>query len=58
MPTYEYRCPECRKKISVILSIKEHAAKKAKCPKCGGMKQKSEVLRIDGQEGYQFTLNG
>ena len=37
MPTYEYRCPKCSK-FSVILSIKEHDAKKAKCPKCGGKK--------------------
>jgi len=38
MPTYEYRCPKCSKQFSVILSIKEHDAKKAKCPKCGGKK--------------------
>jgi putative FmdB family regulatory protein len=38
MPTYEYRCPECKKQFSVILSIKEHDGKKAKCPKCGGKK--------------------
>jgi len=38
MPSYEYRCPKCNKKFSVLLSIKEHDAKKAKCPKCGGRK--------------------
>jgi putative FmdB family regulatory protein len=38
MPSYEYRCPKCNKEFSVILSIKEHDTKKAKCPKCGGKK--------------------
>jgi len=38
MPSYEYRCPKCSKKFTLILSIAEHDAKKAKCPKCGGRK--------------------
>lgn len=38
MPTYEYRCLKCNKNFSVILSMKEHDGKKAKCPKCGGKK--------------------
>lgn len=38
MPNYEYRCPKCNKKFTVILSIKEHDAGKAKCPKCGEKK--------------------
>jgi len=38
MPNYEYRCLDCKKDFSIILSIKEHDAKKAKCPKCGRKK--------------------
>jgi putative FmdB family regulatory protein len=38
MPTYEYQCPKCNKKFSLVLSIKDHDAGKAKCPKCGGKK--------------------
>ena len=38
MPSYEYRCPDCRKKFSVFLTMKEHDARKVKCPKCGGKK--------------------
>jgi putative FmdB family regulatory protein len=38
MPTYEYLCSKCEKKFTVILSIKDHDAGKAKCPKCGGKK--------------------
>jgi len=38
MPSYEYRCPKCSKKFTLILSIGEHDAGKVKCPKCGGKK--------------------
>ncbi|HWP59984.1 MAG TPA: zinc ribbon domain-containing protein [Candidatus Acidoferrales bacterium] len=35
MPTYEYRCLNCKRKFTVMVSISEHDAKKVKCPKCG-----------------------
>jgi putative FmdB family regulatory protein len=38
MPSYDYRCPNCKKKFTAMLSMREHDAKKAKCPKCGGKK--------------------
>jgi len=38
MPSYDYRCPKCKKKFTALLSIGEHDAGKAKCPKCGGKK--------------------
>jgi putative FmdB family regulatory protein len=38
MPTYEYLCPKCKKKFTLVLSMKDHEARKAKCPKCGGKK--------------------
>lgn len=38
MPTYDYHCPKCKKKFSLVLSIKDHDAGKAKCPKCGSKK--------------------
>ena len=38
MPSYEYQCLKCHEKFTLILSISEHDAGKAKCPKCGGKK--------------------
>jgi len=35
MPTYEYRCNECRKSFTRDESIAEHQAQTPKCPKCG-----------------------
>jgi putative FmdB family regulatory protein len=43
MPSYDYRCSECKKKFSVMLSIKEHDAKKVKCPKCAGKKVEQQI---------------
>jgi putative FmdB family regulatory protein len=34
MPTYEYRCEECKKEFSLDMSIREHDQGKIKCPKC------------------------
>jgi putative FmdB family regulatory protein len=38
MPSYDYRCPKCKKKFTAIISIGEHDAGKVKCPKCGEKK--------------------
>jgi len=43
MPTYDYRCPACKKKFSVMMSITEHEARKVKCPKCGGKKLEQQI---------------
>jgi putative FmdB family regulatory protein len=43
MPTYDYRCVKCNKVFSTILSIKDHDANKAKCPKCGGKKLEQRI---------------
>ncbi|MBI5286035.1 MAG: zinc ribbon domain-containing protein [Deltaproteobacteria bacterium] len=35
MPTYEYKCLDCGKEFSIILSISEHDKGEVKCPTCG-----------------------
>jgi putative FmdB family regulatory protein len=47
MPTYEYRCLNCKKSFEVVMSISEYEKGKIKCPKCkkGRVKQQiSEVM--------------
>jgi len=41
MPVYEYQCQDCQETFTVTLSIKEHEAGEAKCPKCGSKNLKS-----------------
>jgi putative FmdB family regulatory protein len=39
MPTYEYKCTECRKRFTVQESFEEHDRhQRVKCPKCGSQK--------------------
>ena len=38
MPTYDFRCGECRKKFTLVMPISERDRKRIKCPKCGSTK--------------------
>lgn len=34
VPTYEYRCRDCKNVFDRIESLSEHGARAPKCPKC------------------------
>ncbi len=38
MPTYDFRCSDCKKKFSLTMGIAERSRKRIKCPKCGSSK--------------------
>ncbi|MCD6151115.1 MAG: zinc ribbon domain-containing protein [Deltaproteobacteria bacterium] len=38
MPTYEYRCEDCNKKFTVIMSMAEHDKGGVVCPECKSKK--------------------
>ncbi len=38
MPNYEFRCEDCKKKYTLMMSVKEREKGKPKCPKCGSKK--------------------
>ena len=52
MPTYEYRCNACHKKLEVFQSMT--AAPLRKCPKCGGRLKRL----IGGGAGIIFKGSG
>ncbi len=43
MPTYDYRCKDCKKTFSVTTSISEHEKKKVACPKCESKNVRQEI---------------
>lgn len=45
MPTYEYRCLDCRKRFDVFLKFSEYGVKAVACPHC----QSSNVQRRIGR---------
>jgi putative FmdB family regulatory protein len=36
MPIYEYRCPDCQRRVSVFLSYNDYGKVQPVCPQCGG----------------------
>jgi putative FmdB family regulatory protein len=46
VPTYEYRCNNCRKRFTVTMGIKEHDQKVVKCPKCKSRKVSQQLSRF------------
>ena len=38
MPSYEYHCEKCNRKVTLRLSLDQHEKGRAACPKCGGRK--------------------
>jgi putative FmdB family regulatory protein len=43
MPTYEYRCLNCKKRFEVMMSVSEYEKGKVKCPKCGKRKVAQQI---------------
>jgi putative FmdB family regulatory protein len=35
MPTYEFKCKNCARKVILVISFKDYEKKGHKCPKCG-----------------------
>jgi putative FmdB family regulatory protein len=46
MPTYDYICPDCRKRFDVFLSYKEYGVKPVACPHCGSGNARRRVPRV------------
>ncbi|GEM_PF-1716158 len=47
MPTYEFQCEKCRKRFEIGYTITEYerqAKKKIKCPKCGSILWRRDLL--------------
>ena len=43
MPTYDYRCSDCRKNFSVTMTFSEYGKTKVVCPKCGSKKVQRQM---------------
>ena len=46
MPSYEYRCLECRRRFEVFQSYEEYGAKDIMCAHCGSTKVQRKIGRI------------
>lgn len=58
MPIYEYRCQDCKKKVSVFfrtLSAVDHSM--ARCPQCGGKNLSRLVSRVRALRSEESRLD-
>lgn len=46
MPTYDYRCLDCRKRLSLYQSYSEYGTVPVVCPHCGGTQVKRLINRV------------
>ena len=46
MPTYDYRCLDCRKRASLVLSFSEYGTSAVACPHCGSANLKRLINRV------------
>lgn len=46
MPTYEYRCLDCRRRFEVVLSYSEYEKKEVECPLCQSLNITRHIGRI------------
>ena len=46
MPSYEYRCMECRKRFEVFMSYSEYGQKQIICTHCGSQNVQRKIGRI------------
>lgn len=46
MPLYDFRCLNCKRTFTLVLSVKELEEKKHTCPKCKSKKVEEEITRV------------
>jgi len=46
MPSYEYRCKECGKRVSIFQSYDAYGKESVQCPHCGSEELQRTIARI------------
>ncbi|NMC52272.1 MAG: zinc ribbon domain-containing protein [Chloroflexi bacterium] len=46
MPTYEFRCLDCRKKVELFMTYEEYGKAEPRCPHCQGKNLQRKIGRI------------
>jgi len=45
MPAYEYHCPDCRRRVTVVQSYSDYGKIQPVCPECGGKRLERLISR-------------
>ena len=56
MPTYEYRCLDCKRRFEVVLSYSEYGKKEISCPTCESFNITRRIGRIRIKKNSESRL--
>lgn len=49
MPAYEFKCQNCGKKVTLVLTLGNYERKAYRCPKCGSKKLDRRITSFQVQ---------
>ena len=58
MPDYDYRCRDCRKRVTVYQSYAEYGTQPVVCPVCGGSRLTRLLNRVRVMRSDESRLEG
>jgi putative FmdB family regulatory protein len=58
MPTYEYGCRDCRKRVAIYQTYEEYGKSEVVCPNCGGQNLKRLISRVRFARSEESRLEG
>lgn len=58
MPTYEFRCNDCRKRFEIFLTFKEYDSYKGQCPHCKSANITRYIRKVRFALGDRARLAG
>jgi putative FmdB family regulatory protein len=57
MPTYQYRCLNCKKRFEIFLSYKEYGVKSVQCPHCESDQVERRIGRVRVAKSEESRLD-
>jgi putative FmdB family regulatory protein len=58
MPIYEYRCQDCRRRVSLFFRSFSDIADEPDCPRCGGTRLRRVISRVSVVRSEESRLDG
>jgi putative FmdB family regulatory protein len=58
MPIYEYRCQDCRRRVSLFFRSFSDVADEPACPRCGGTRLRRVISRVSVVRSEESRLDG
>ena len=46
MPTYDYRCSDCRRRFDIFMTYAEYGQREVRCPHCGSLNVQRRINRV------------